>query len=74
LKFYYVVLEGDNSSSDHDKNSDEFSETEETLKSNEENTGETFEDKTENSEDSEVSCHLTPDDFTLSNTRRFYSV
>ncbi|XP_020601484.1 WD repeat-containing protein 44-like [Orbicella faveolata] len=44
---------GDNSSSDRDKNSDEFSEMEGTLKSNEENTGDTVEDKTENSEDSE---------------------
>ena len=55
LKFCYVALPGDNSSSDRDKNSDEFSEMEGTLKSNEENTGDTVEGKTENSEDSEVS-------------------
>lgn len=52
----FVAFQGDKSSADRDKNSDEFSGMEETLKSNEENTGDTDEDKTGNSEDSEV-CH-----------------
>lgn len=50
-----LSFQGDNSSSDRDKNSDEFSEMEETLNSNEESTGDTVENKTEKSEDSEVS-------------------
>ena len=54
MNFCFVAFQDDNSSADRDKNSDEFSEMDETLKSSEEKTGDTVEDKAETSEDSEV--------------------
>ena len=55
FKLLLCYLSGDNSSSDRDKSSDEFSEMDETLNSNEESTGDANENKTETSGDTEVS-------------------